>query len=334
MGAVLCTACSKGEPSSAGAQPTPPPAGRAPLAPTNPKLLLTWQATDKPDSARTTLWRANGNGYQRIADRKGVALFANDQLWHLTLADAPHAEVDCTCAPLAGFESPVPERCILPTTTKLPVLVAANGKRRWPMGEPPGKADTKDLNGTADTSFTPRASLGALLIGARCTFRVACGAAHGSHGCEQVTFDVATGRRVPLFNAAEQRTLRTKLLPRAHARFRGNDDFFDGKEAVEFARLDFTVSKGGRLAAATVFTGDTSYVNSSDWGAYKMVQRVAMPVLPERLKPFADAPQPVRDAGLGLDARFGWSTLETTPEGASAIAAAFSSGLRQLRDQP
>ncbi len=292
----------------------PVPAGRT-------RLLLAWRATDPRGRLESTLLRDDGRGYREVGRIPKMALFAQRKLWFLDHITAAHREVDCTCAPLAGFGEPVRSHCLVTRRVQRPVLVQSSGQ---PQRLTPTPADDKELVGTEDSLFELRASFGALLLGAHCVHTTACGAAHGSHRCRDVVWDAGKGGPTALLSEPERDCVVGRLRATAAEQFADRDPPVDDIGVMTFARVDVALDDHGVLRALAVFAGDTNYADSSDWAAYKTLERVQMPELPSRLRPYAVTAVAIRKAWSRRPARFGWSALELSSTEAERVVRRFS----------
>ena len=273
------------------------------------RLVAVWRAGSDDASVRSVLLRDDGDGLQEVGRGNAITVLADGKVWTLSGRPSVETEVDCGCAPMAGFGEKVRPKCVVRREVMRAVLATEEGDAQQ-LEAPPAGAPI----GGRSQWFEVRASVGPIVLGAVCRQSTPCGAAHGSHKCEAVTWDVEKNRRIELLAVDERAAiLRGSRGERDGAL--GCSDQPGPREDDGLARVDLKLGTGGILRAEAVFTEDTSYADSSGWAAYKALYRSALSKVPERLRSHAVAPQAVRRFLAGKPKRWGWSSA-LIPNGA------------------
>ena len=312
-------------------------------------LIIAWRAL--PSGATPTtpaasprhesiLWRSTGSGFVEVGRSSRIALLsapkatssatphATTKLLHVDHATVPHAEVDCACDEDAGFSENVDPACITKSTVTQPVVRGADGGEQGPFAR---AGAAPQPNGSSDTSYALTSSFGSLLLWTECTHSYACGAAHGSHRCQQVVWDAARGARTEALGpklATISAVLRRGGRRLALQAFMRDGDFTlprdgDDSEKPEFARLNTRLDQRGHLRASVDVSGRTDYASSSEWAAYTTQVAVRLGSLPGPLKPYNRLPTPARRAWSEPPTSFGWSQVAVDSRTADALSVAF-----------
>ncbi len=295
---------------------------REPVARGRSRLIIAWRALGDANALESVLLRDDGEGYRVVGTRPGATLLVDGRLWLIRREPVVQREVDCTCAPMAGFGEVVAPQCIVPHEQERVLLVQSGGERQQLM---PSTRRDEALIGSRAATFELRASVGGLILGDHCVHTMPCGAAHGAHACRAIVWDVAAGGAVELLSPVEQANVQKTLRPAATRRFSRRDPpVEEDEEPIALARVDISLSADGGLDAFAVFTGPTSYADSSEWAAYKAIEAVSMPTLPDRLRNHTALPSAVRGVWNRRPQRFGWSVAELTATQADGVARRFS----------
>lgn len=296
--------------------PVPPP------LPTPEDAYLIWTAGE--GGVQTTWLDATG---AEVMSRGGLVVAAGDSLWQVLVAPNKVDVVDCGCLmeqPDPFAEETPPAACLKKQDISSTTLHATDG-RTVPLLVPELEPWTGDPSFDLDVYGT----VGPYMMLVTSTSGYSCGAAHGFYASSFSVLDLSAPEAglQPIEAVLDQAEL-AKLAPDAAKKARaalmkgegGLDGLMDPDAPLSLTALQPIWSTEG-LSLTVQLTGDACYACSDgEWSAYTRSHRLSLPQVPEKLRPYSDAPPAPVVAWVSAhpSERWGFSVLHNTPEALAA----------------